>query len=54
VSARDEILGRTKADLGFGATPEQREAMMRQVDAQGAVRDFEGLTMTDRPAEDHG
>ncbi len=38
---REEILGRTKADLGFWATPEQREAMMRQVDAQGAVRDFE-------------
>jgi PAS domain S-box-containing protein len=38
---REEILGRTKADLGFWATPEQREAMIRQVDAQGGVRDFE-------------
>jgi two-component system CheB/CheR fusion protein len=39
--AREEMLGRTKVELGFWVTPEQRESMTRQIEAHGAVRDFE-------------
>jgi PAS domain S-box-containing protein len=38
---REELLGRTKADLGFWATPEQRGAMLAQLERHGGVRDFE-------------
>lgn len=38
---RDEMLGRTKTELGFWVTPAQREAMMRELRERGRVRDFE-------------
>jgi PAS domain S-box-containing protein len=39
--AREEMLGRTKIELGFWVAPAQREAMLRQLREHGAVRDFE-------------
>ncbi len=38
---REEMLGRTKPDLGFWVAPEQRDAMLGQLREQGQVRDFE-------------
>jgi PAS domain S-box-containing protein len=38
---REQMLGRTKQELGFWVTPGQRDAMIRQLETRGAVRDFE-------------
>jgi PAS domain S-box-containing protein len=38
---REEMLGRTKAELGFWVAPEQRETMMRALREGGRVEDFE-------------
>jgi PAS domain S-box-containing protein len=38
---REEMLGRTKAELGFWVAPEQRDAMLQQLHERGRVRDFE-------------
>ena len=38
---REEMLGRTKTELGFWVAPEQREVLLQQLHAQGHVRDFE-------------
>ncbi len=38
---REEMLGRTKLELGFWVDPEQREEIMRRLHADGRVRDFE-------------
>jgi PAS domain S-box-containing protein len=39
--ARDEMLGRTKPELGFWVTPAERERMVRLLHEEGHVRDFE-------------
>jgi PAS domain S-box-containing protein len=38
---REEMLGRTKPELGFWVAPEQRDVLLQQLHAQGYVRDFE-------------
>jgi PAS domain S-box-containing protein len=38
---REEMLGRTKAELGFWVTSEQRDQMLQRLHAVGRVRDFE-------------
>jgi PAS domain S-box-containing protein len=38
---REEMLGRTKAELGFWVAPEQRDAMNAELAATGRIRDFE-------------
>jgi PAS domain S-box-containing protein len=38
---REEMLGRTKAELGFGVGPEEHDTMQRQLLAGGRVRDLE-------------
>jgi PAS domain S-box-containing protein len=38
---REEMLGRTKLELGYWVAPEQREEIMRCLRADGRVRDFE-------------
>jgi PAS domain S-box-containing protein len=38
---REEMLGRTKPELGFWVAPEQREEMIRRLRTEGRVRDFE-------------
>jgi PAS domain S-box-containing protein len=38
---REEMLGRTKAELGFGATAEQRDRMLDLLNRDGRVRDLE-------------
>ncbi|HEU4439461.1 MAG TPA: ATP-binding protein [Methylomirabilota bacterium] len=39
--AREEMLGRSKTELGFWVAPEQRDRMLQQLHGQGRVRDFE-------------
>ena len=39
--SREEMLGKSKVDLGFWVTDEQRERMLRQLHQEGRVRDFE-------------
>ena len=38
---REEMLGRTKPELGFWVAPAQREEIVRRLRAEGRVRDFE-------------
>ena len=38
---REEMLGRSKLDLGFWVAPGQRERMVRLLQSEGRVRDFE-------------
>jgi PAS domain S-box-containing protein len=38
---RDEMLGRTKPELGFWVAPDQRDGLLHQLLARGQVRDFE-------------
>jgi two-component system CheB/CheR fusion protein len=38
---REEMLGRTKPELGFWVAPEQREEIVRRLHTEGRVRDFE-------------
>lgn len=38
---REEMLGRTKTELGFGVGPAQRDTMLRELHARGQVRDLE-------------
>jgi two-component system, sensor histidine kinase len=38
---RDEMLGRTKAELGFWVSPEQRDTMVQRLRDDGVVRDFQ-------------
>jgi PAS domain S-box-containing protein len=38
---REEMLGRTKLELGYWVAPEQREEIMRRLRADGRVRDVE-------------
>ena len=38
---REEMLGRTKPDLGFWVAPEQRDEMIRLLTTEGRARDFE-------------
>jgi PAS domain S-box-containing protein len=38
---REEVLGRTKPELGFGLAPADRERLQRTLREQGRVRDFE-------------
>src|SRR5262245_7749434 len=38
---RDEMLGRTKPELGFWVAPDQRDDLLHQLLARGQVRDFE-------------
>ncbi|HEX7785282.1 MAG TPA: PAS domain S-box protein [Methylomirabilota bacterium] len=38
---RDQMLGRSKGDLGFWVAPEQRDRMLHELHARGRVRDFE-------------
>jgi PAS domain S-box-containing protein len=38
---RDEMLGRTKPQLGFWVAPEQRGELLRLLNTQGRARDFE-------------
>jgi PAS domain S-box-containing protein len=39
--SREEMLGRTKAELGFWVASEQRDAILQQLHERGQVRDFE-------------
>jgi PAS domain S-box-containing protein len=39
--SREETLGRSKADMGFGMSTEQRDRMLRLLHQEGRVRDFE-------------
>ena len=39
--SREELLGRSKRDLGFWAAPEQQERMLRLLHERGQVRDLE-------------
>ncbi len=38
---REEMLGRTKPELGFWVAPDQRDDLLHQLIAKGRVRDFE-------------
>jgi PAS domain S-box-containing protein len=38
---REEMLGHSKAEMGFWVTAEQRDRMLRQLRGEGRVRDFE-------------
>ncbi|HEX9818360.1 MAG TPA: PAS domain S-box protein [Methylomirabilota bacterium] len=38
---REEMLGRTKPELGFWVAPEQRQEIVRRLHTEGRVRDFE-------------
>jgi PAS domain S-box-containing protein len=38
---REEMLGRTKPELGFWVAPEQRDTLLQRLNAGGQVRDFE-------------
>jgi PAS domain S-box-containing protein len=38
---REEMLGRTKPDLGFWVAPEQRDELIRLLNTEGRARDFE-------------
>jgi PAS domain S-box-containing protein len=38
---REEMLGRTKPELGFWVAPDQRDGLLHQLLARGQVRDFE-------------
>jgi len=38
---REEMLGRTKSELGFWVAPDQRDALLHQLMASGQARDFE-------------
>jgi PAS domain S-box-containing protein len=38
---REEMLGRTKSELGFGVSAEQRDRMIALLHTEGRVRDFE-------------
>jgi PAS domain S-box-containing protein len=39
--SREEMLGRTKPELGFWAAPEQRDDLLQQLLSNGQARDFE-------------
>jgi PAS domain S-box-containing protein len=39
--SRDELLGRTKVELGFWTAPEQRAELLRRLERDGRARDFE-------------
>jgi PAS domain S-box-containing protein len=43
---REEVLGRTKPELGFGLTPADRDRLLRALREQGRVRDFEATFRT--------
>jgi PAS domain S-box-containing protein len=38
---REEMLGRSKAELGFWVSPSQRDELLRQLQTEGRARDFE-------------
>jgi PAS domain S-box-containing protein len=38
---REDILGRTKSELGYWVAPEHREELMRRLHVDGCVRDYE-------------
>jgi PAS domain S-box-containing protein len=48
---REEMLGRSKADLGFWAAPEQRARMLQRLDEEGRVRDYE-VTFRNRAGDE--
>lgn len=50
---RDELLGRTKAELGFWVAPEQREQLLHRLKADGSVRDFEVIFRTKAGEQRH-
>ncbi|MEA2219303.1 MAG: hypothetical protein QOJ35_1929 [Solirubrobacteraceae bacterium] len=41
VRQEDELVGRTMVEVGFGAWPERRDAMLERLAAEGLVRDVE-------------
>src|SRR2546425_6365563 len=43
---REEMLGRTKPELGFWVAPDQRDDLLHQLIAKGRVRDFGGAFRT--------
>jgi PAS domain S-box-containing protein len=49
--SREEMLGRTKPELGFGVAPDQRDELLHQLLAKGQVRDFE-VTFRTRTGEE--
>jgi PAS domain S-box-containing protein len=49
--SREEMLGRTKPELGFWVAPAERERMVRLLHEQGRVRDFE-VTFRTRTGEE--
>jgi len=50
---RDEMLGRTKPELGFWVAPERRQELVRLLHAQGRVRDLEAVFRTQSGEERH-
>jgi two-component system CheB/CheR fusion protein len=49
--SREEMLGRTKPELGFWVAPEQRDDLLHQLLEKGQVRDFE-VTFRTRTGEE--
>src|SRR5690242_17901 len=49
--SREEMLGRTKPELGFWVAPEQRDDLLHQLLEKGQVRDFE-VTFRTKAGED--
>jgi PAS domain S-box-containing protein len=43
---RDEMIGRTKSELGFWVAPDQRDALLHELLSTGRVRDFEVVFRT--------
>ena len=50
---REEMLGRTKPELGLWVAPDQRDELLHQLLAQGQVRDFEVTFRTKTGEERH-
>src|SRR5881409_1255082 len=50
---REEMLGRTKPELGLWVAPDQRDELLHQLLAQGQVRDFEVAFRTKTGEERH-
>jgi PAS domain S-box-containing protein len=50
---RDELLGRTKTELGFWVAPEQRAELLQRLRTDGSVRDFEVVFRTKGGDERH-
>jgi PAS domain S-box-containing protein len=51
--SREEMLGRTKPELGFWAAPEQRDDLLQQLLSNGQARDFEVTFRTKTGEERH-